>query len=158
MDYYWSDIFILQNNSLNTWRSFLKRWRTFWKSLWCFLENSLTNSWMRLGALESLPWRVCLFVKTCNTVTLSCHPERSEGSREHKAMNNKVYAHEILRRKAPLDDKIENFHIESHTQCNGSPYTRKSVRSCCRCVETHLQHLSRWCGRWSLPVADDLPP
>ena len=30
-------------------------------------------------------------------------------------MNNKVYAHEILRRKAPLDDKIENFHIESHT-------------------------------------------
>ena len=30
-------------------------------------------------------------------------------------MNNKVYAHEILRRKAPLDDKIENCHIELHT-------------------------------------------
>ena len=45
----------------------------------------------------------------------SCHPERSEGSREHKAMNNKVDVREILRRKAPLDDKIENCHIESHT-------------------------------------------
>ena len=46
---------------------------------------------------------------------MSCHPERSEGSRGHKAMNNKVDVHEILRRKAPLDDKIENCHIESHT-------------------------------------------
>ena len=46
---------------------------------------------------------------------MSCHPERSEGSRGHKAMNNKVDVREILRRKAPLDDKIENCHIESHT-------------------------------------------
>ena len=46
---------------------------------------------------------------------MSCHPERSEGSRGHKAMNNKVDVREILRRKAPLDDKIENFQIESHT-------------------------------------------
>ena len=30
-------------------------------------------------------------------------------------MNDKVDAHEILRRKAPLDDKIEICHIESHT-------------------------------------------
>ena len=30
-------------------------------------------------------------------------------------MNDKVDAYEILRRKAPLDDKIENCHIESHT-------------------------------------------
>ena len=37
-------------------------------------------------------------------------------------MNNKVDVHEILRRKAPLDDKIENFHIESHTHLQ-----RKSV-------------------------------
>mgnify|MGYP003489669635 CR=1 FL=1 len=30
-------------------------------------------------------------------------------------MNDKVDAHEILRRKAPPDDRIENCHIESHT-------------------------------------------
>ena len=36
-------------------------------------------------------------------------------------MNNKVYAHEILRRKAPLDDKIENCHIESHTYLQRNP-------------------------------------
>ena len=114
MDYYWTNIFSKINYQTLD-RAFSKRWRAFWKSPRCFLENSLTNSWMRLGALMNLPWRVWKFVKTCNTVTLFCHPERSEGSHGHKAMNNKVYAHEILRRKAPLDDKIENFHIESHT-------------------------------------------
>ena len=31
----------------------------------------------------------------------------SEKSREHIAMKNKVDVHEILRRKAPLDDKME---------------------------------------------------
>ena len=44
-------------------RTFSKRWRTFWKSPWCFHENSLTNSWMRLGALKNLPWRFWKFVK-----------------------------------------------------------------------------------------------
>ena len=46
-------------------RTFSNRWRTFWKTPWCFDENSLTNSWVRLGALKSLPWRIILFVKTC---------------------------------------------------------------------------------------------
>lgn len=56
-----------------------------------------------------------------SSVFLSCHQERSEGSREHKAMNDKVGAHEILRRKAPLDDRIENCHIESHTHLQQNP-------------------------------------
>ena len=78
------------------------------KTLWWVHECALAR------------WRISLDASACssrlvNTVFLSCHPERSEGARGHKAMNNKVYAHEILRRKAPLDDKIENFHIESHT-------------------------------------------
>ena len=73
-------------------------------------------------------WRISLDAFGCssrhvNTVYLSCHPGRSEGSRGHKAMNNKVDVHEILRRKAPLDDKIENFHIESHAHLQ-----RKSIR------------------------------
>ena len=60
-----------------------------------------------------------------NTVFLSCHPERSEGSREHKVMNDHVDAYEILRRKAPLDDKIENCHIESHTHLQRKPMHMK---------------------------------
>ena len=72
-------------------------------------------------------WRISLDAFVCssrhvNSVFLSCHPERSEGSRGHKAMNNKVDVREILRRKAPLDDRIENCHIESHTHLQ-----RKSI-------------------------------
>ena len=52
-----------KNRYLGHARTFSKRWRTFWKSPWCFDENSLTNSWMRLGALKNLPWRFWKFVK-----------------------------------------------------------------------------------------------
>ena len=44
-------------------RTFSKSSSSFWKSPWCFDENSLTNSLVRLGALKSLPWRIILFVK-----------------------------------------------------------------------------------------------
>ena len=118
-------------------RTYSKRWRTFWKSPWCFDENSLTNLWMRLGALKSLPWRIWMFVKTCKYGVLTL---RSIRHNHHCCLCFRLV--------------IRNYiHI-----CNGSPYTWKSVRSCCRCVETHLPHLSRCCGRWVLPVADDLPP
>ena len=44
-------------------RTFLKRWRTFSKSLWCFGKFSLTNLMMRLDAWADFPWRVFVFVK-----------------------------------------------------------------------------------------------
>ena len=52
-----------KNRYLGHARTFSKRWRAFLKSPWCFQENSLTNSWMRLGALKILPWRFWKFVK-----------------------------------------------------------------------------------------------
>ena len=39
-------------------RTFLKRWRTFWKTSWCFDKNSLTNRLVRLDELINASRRI----------------------------------------------------------------------------------------------------
>ena len=91
------------------------------------LPNGWKVAWMKCFRFL-YTWKVCVSTlhpihrsPSLSSVFLSCHPERSEGSRGHKAMNDTVDAHEILRRKAPPDEKIENCHIESHTHLQRNP-------------------------------------
>ena len=49
-------------------RAFLKRWRTFSKSSWCFSKLSLTNQTIRLDRLLYALWRMTEFALACWSV------------------------------------------------------------------------------------------